>query len=96
MGIERVPVLSEFSDPMRDAFRQHVVSEGIAAVDAIKESALVDPKNYIDAVLTVYKKYSKVVLDAFVSRVEHVHVLLIWQIRPYEFPFKIFSEDMIF
>ena len=55
---------------MRDAFRDHVIAEGIAAVDAIKETALAEPKSYIDAVLTVYKKYAKVVLDAFVSRVE--------------------------
>ena len=57
---------------MRDAFRQHVISEGIAAIDAVRETALADPKNYIDAVLTVYKKYSKVVIDAFVSRVQEI------------------------
>lgn len=57
--------VSPFLDPMRDAFRDHVIAEGIAAVDAIKETALAEPKSYIDAVLTVYKKYAKVVLDAF-------------------------------
>jgi len=76
---------------MRDAFRQHVISEGIAAVDAIKESALAEPKTYIDAVLTVYKKYAKVVLDAFVFRVERTchasHVELIAKLANNSFLF---------
>ncbi len=87
---------SVFSDPMRDAFRQHVISEGIAAVDAIKESALAEPKTYIDAVLTVYKKYAKVVHDAFVFRVERTchasHVELIAQLANKSFLFLNFSS----
>lgn len=68
-----------------------MISEGIAAVDAIKESALAEPKTYIDAVLTVYKKYAKVVLDAFVFRVERTchasHVELIAKLANNSFLF---------
>ena len=54
-------------DPLRRYFEAHVKSVGLSAIDAIADNAENDPKQYVDALLTVHRKYSDLVSRSFRS-----------------------------
>jgi cullin 1 len=61
-------LLSRISDglnPLRAKFEEHVKREGLSAVERVAQAETVDPKNYVDTLLEVHKKYNDLVQSAF-------------------------------
>ncbi|ORX47764.1 Cullin-domain-containing protein [Hesseltinella vesiculosa] len=55
-------------DPMRVSFESHVRKAGLGAVERIgqqEKDAAVDPKTYVEALLSVHKQYNDLVQSAF-------------------------------
>ena len=52
-------------DPMKSAFEAHITAQGNAAVEKVKNTAVSDPKSYIDTILEVHRKYNALVQNAF-------------------------------
>lgn len=72
--LQRIP---DGLDPLRTRFEKHVVHTGRTAVSkAVTESGeAVEPKAYVDALLSVHKQYSELVNKAFSSESEFVRSL---------------------
>lgn len=52
-------------DKFTEAFRANIANQGNLAVENVKNSAMNDPKTYIDAILKVCNKYNKIVISMF-------------------------------
>ncbi|XP_057324027.1 cullin-1-like [Microplitis mediator] len=52
-------------DNMRDALESHVCNVGLETIAKCSDTALTDPKVYIDAILDVHKKYSPLISSRF-------------------------------
>lgn len=50
---------------LRTLLEQHIAAQGLAAIERRGESALNDPKVYVNTILEVHKKYNALVLVAF-------------------------------
>lgn len=50
---------------LKSRLESHVISQGLSAVEKCGETALTDPKIYVNAILQVHKKFSQLVLVAF-------------------------------
>ena len=72
--LQRIP---DGLDPLRTRFEKHVVATGRGAVSkAVAESGeVVEPKAYVDALLSVHAQYSSLVNKAFSSESEFVRSL---------------------
>ena len=54
-------------DPMKATFEAHITGQGNAAVEKVRNTAVQDPKSYIDTILEVHRKYNALVQNAFDS-----------------------------
>lgn len=50
---------------LKNRLELHIVSQGLGAVERCGETALSDPKVYVTTILSVHKKFSNLVQDAF-------------------------------
>ncbi|XP_064086820.1 cullin-1-like isoform X4 [Macrobrachium nipponense] len=50
---------------LRTLLEQHITAQGLAAIDRCGDSALNDPKVYVQTILEVHRKYNSLVLTAF-------------------------------
>ncbi|CAI2352929.1 unnamed protein product [Caenorhabditis sp. 36 PRJEB53466] len=53
------------TDGLRDALERFVLKEGLTAMEEVAEKAIADPKLYVHTLLVVYKRYWRIVKDAF-------------------------------
>eukprot|EP01089_Gocevia_fonbrunei_P002144 TRINITY_DN12137_c0_g1_i1.p1 TRINITY_DN12137_c0_g1~~TRINITY_DN12137_c0_g1_i1.p1 ORF type:complete len:763 (-),score=161.61 TRINITY_DN12137_c0_g1_i1:105-2393(-) len=52
-------------DPLRTTFEKHVTQVGKQAVQNVVRTAIKDPKQYVETILSVYKKYNQLVVGSF-------------------------------
>lgn len=52
-------------DPLRANFEKYVHKVGMQAIDEVAKTAINDPKQYVDELLKVYKKYNALVVEPF-------------------------------
>ncbi|KAK4291243.1 hypothetical protein Pmani_012385 [Petrolisthes manimaculis] len=50
---------------LRTLLEQHITNQGLAAIDRCGDSAVNDPKVYVQTILEVHRKYNSLVLTAF-------------------------------
>ncbi|KAG7173036.1 Cullin-1-like [Homarus americanus] len=50
---------------LRTLLEQHITNQGLAAIDRCGDSAVNDPKIYVQTILEVHRKYNSLVLTAF-------------------------------
>lgn len=50
---------------LKTLLEQHIQSQGLAAIERCDQQAVNDPKLYVTTILTVHKRYSALVADAF-------------------------------
>jgi len=52
-------------EPLKDILEKHVQTVGVQAVDAIAAGAAENPKQYVETLLRVHKKYNELVTNSF-------------------------------
>ncbi|PAV80920.1 hypothetical protein WR25_04768, partial [Diploscapter pachys] len=52
-------------EELRIALERHTIREGNSELDKVSEEAFSNPKTYINTILDVYKRYAKLISDAF-------------------------------
>jgi len=52
---------------LKNRLETHIYSQGLSAIEKCGETALQDPKNYVNTILHVHKKFSTLVQDSFSS-----------------------------
>lgn len=52
---------------LKSRLENHIYSQGLGAIDKCGETALQDPKNYVNTILQVHKKYGTLVQESFAS-----------------------------
>lgn len=52
-------------DELKNRLEAHVFNQGISAIDKCCETANQDPKNYVNTILAVHKKFSSMVSESF-------------------------------
>jgi len=52
-------------DPLRTIFEKHVTNVGKQAIQTVVKTAIKDPTQYVETILSVYKKYNKMVVGSF-------------------------------
>lgn len=52
---------------LKSRLENHIYSQGLGAIDKCSETALQDPKNYVNTILQVHKKFSTLVQESFAS-----------------------------
>ena len=50
---------------LTNLLERHITSLGLAAIEKLENSALNDPKIYVNTILEVHRKYNSLVLTAF-------------------------------
>jgi cullin 1 len=60
-------------EPLRSSFQEYVIKVGLASVESIQNNP--DPKVYVEALLNVYFKFSKLVAVSFLNETEFVQTL---------------------
>ncbi|XP_051154665.1 cullin-1 [Leptopilina boulardi] len=60
---------------LRNLLESHIANMGLAAIDKCGDTALNDPKMYVNTILEVHKKYNALVLDAFNNDIGFVTAL---------------------
>eukprot|EP01090_Pellita_catalonica_P012433 TRINITY_DN2700_c0_g1_i1.p1 TRINITY_DN2700_c0_g1~~TRINITY_DN2700_c0_g1_i1.p1 ORF type:complete len:762 (+),score=116.57 TRINITY_DN2700_c0_g1_i1:78-2363(+) len=54
-------------DPLKVLFEKHVATVGKLAIQNVVRTAVRDPKQYVETILSVYKKYNTLVIGSFKS-----------------------------
>ena len=71
--LERIP---DGLEPLRTKFEAHVRKAGLAAIDKVAtDGEAMEPKTYVDALLSVHTQYHKLVTEAFAGDAEFVRSL---------------------
>jgi cullin 1 len=71
--LKRIP---EGLDPLRIKFEAHVRKAGLAAIEKVAtDGEAMEPKTYVDALLSVHTQYHKLVMEAFEGDAEFVRSL---------------------
>lgn len=52
-------------EPLKSILEKHVQDQGLEAVESVAKSAITDPKQYVETVLKVHKRYNDLVNTAF-------------------------------
>lgn len=52
---------------LKSRLENHIFTQGLAAIEKCGDSASLDPKNYVNTILQVHKKYSTLVQEAFAN-----------------------------
>lgn len=52
---------------LKSRLENHIYTQGLAAIEKCGESAAQDPKNYVNTILQVHKKYSTLVQESFAN-----------------------------
>merc|ERR1719186_1089235 len=50
---------------LRNLLENHITAQGLAAIEKLGQEALNEPKNYVNTILEVHRKYNALVLTAF-------------------------------
>lgn len=57
--------ISRGLDPLKTTFEKHVTTVGKQAIQQVVKTAIKEPTQYVETILTVYKKYNKLVVGSF-------------------------------
>lgn len=61
-----------FDDELRSMLENHIHSQALSTIEKCRDTALNDPKVYLDAILEIYKKYAALVETSFENNANFV------------------------